>query len=58
MRRTVFALILVMAVYSCAPSGTSSNSAPTIADAKKFMDGVNETTFKLANESSQAGWVS
>src|SRR5207249_527543 len=30
----------------------------TVADAKKFMDDVNETIFKLALDASQAGWVS
>ena len=57
MRQFVLALLLFSVVCGCA-SRTSSNSAPTAADAKKFIDEVNETALKLANESSQAGWVS
>jgi peptidyl-dipeptidase A len=57
MRHITFALFLFIVVSGCA-RGTSSNSAPTAADAKKFIDEVNQTALKLANESSQAGWVS
>src|SRR5215470_8522592 len=57
MRSTSLALIAFIFLAGCA-SGTSGNSAPTAADAKKFMDDVNETTFKLALDSAQAGWIS
>jgi peptidyl-dipeptidase A len=57
MRRITFALALLVLVSGCA-SNSSSNSTPTAEDAKKFIDDVNETTFKLALEASQAGWVS
>src|SRR5262245_46210439 len=57
MRQIIFVLLLFVVVSGCA-SGTSSNSAPTAADAKKFIDEVNQTALKLSNESSQAGWVS
>jgi peptidyl-dipeptidase A len=57
MRSTSLALIALIFVAGCA-SGTSGNSAPTAADAKKFMEDVNETTFKLALDSGQAGWIS
>ena len=58
MRTIIFVLAIVIVVSGCSPTRTSSNTAPTAADAKKFIDEVNETAFKLANESSQAGWVS
>jgi peptidyl-dipeptidase A len=57
MRLINFVLVLAILVSGCT-SGSSSNSTPTAEDAKKFMDDVNETLFKLALEASQAGWVS
>ena len=57
MRPITFALALFIFVSGCA-SNSSSNSTPTAEDAKKFIDDVNETTFKLALEAGQAGWVS
>ncbi len=57
MRSIMPALILSVVLYGCA-SGTSSNSAPTAADAKKFIDEVNGTLLKLTTEGNQAGWVS
>jgi peptidyl-dipeptidase A len=56
MRSLNFVLAVFIFVSGCATSSTNSN--PTGADAKKFMDEVNETSFKLALEASQAGWVS
>jgi peptidyl-dipeptidase A len=53
--RTI-ALALFVFVSGCA-SGSSSNSTPTAADAKKLMDDINDTIFKLALEAGQAGWV-
>ena len=58
MRSISFSLALFILVSGCATSGTSSNTTASAADAKKFMDDVNETTFKLSNGASQAGWVS
>jgi peptidyl-dipeptidase A len=58
MRYLCFAFALSLVLFGCAPSGSSSNSTPTAADAKKFMDDVNDTMFKLALESGQAAWVS
>jgi peptidyl-dipeptidase A len=49
-----FALILVC---GCTRTATT-DTAPTAADAKKFLDEVNETGLKLATESNQASWVS
>ena len=57
MRSIGFALALFFVVSGCATSGRS-DSAPSAADAKKFMDDVNETILKLGVEGSQAGWVS
>src|SRR5690349_12053300 len=58
MRLIGLTLALSLFLSGCARGGSSTNSTPTAADAKKFMDDVNETTFKLALEASQAGWVS
>jgi len=57
MRLINFVLVLAILVSGCT-SGSSGNSTPTAEDAKKFMDDVNDTLFKLALEASQAGWVS
>src|SRR5262249_30337138 len=56
MKPTTFVLVSCLFVSGCASS--LSNSTPTTADAKKFMDDVNQTSFKLALESAQADWVS
>jgi len=56
-------LILALCVLLCLAGGctggssSSGNSTPTAEDAKKFMDDVNDTMFKLALEASQAGWI-
>jgi len=57
MRLINFVLVLAILVSGCT-SGSSGNSTPTAEDAKKFMDDVNDTLFKLGLEASQAGWVS
>jgi len=57
MRSTTLALAFFVFVSGCA-RGSSGNSTPTAEDAKKFMGDVNETTFKLALDAGQAGWVS
>jgi peptidyl-dipeptidase A len=51
-----FVLGLLVFVSGCT-SGSSTNSTPTAEDAKKFMDDVNETIFKLSLEAGQAGWI-
>src|SRR5215510_4142452 len=58
MRTICFVLAILMIAAGCTSNGVSGNSAPTAADAKKFIDDVNETGLKLGNEASQAGWVS
>jgi peptidyl-dipeptidase A len=58
MRTTTLALALLIFVSGCTSTGSSSNTSATADDAKRFMDDVNETTFKLAQEAQQASWVS
>jgi peptidyl-dipeptidase A len=58
MRSIALALSATLIVFGCAPGGTSGNNSPTAADAKKFIDEVNETLLKLNVEGSEAGWVS
>ena len=55
---TAFALSLSLLAFGCATPSASTNPTPTAADAKKFIDEVNDTAFKLTLESSQAGWIS
>ena len=55
---TACALLLCLLAFGCATPSASTNPTPTAADAKKFIDDVNETAFKLTLESSQAGWIS
>ena len=56
MRTFTIALVILVFLSGCTTS--RSNSTPTAEDAKKFMDDVNETVFKLALDSSQASWIS
>src|SRR5207249_4311444 len=59
MRLPGFVLLLVVAASGCAPLNTSEGAAaPTGADAKKFVDEVNDTLLRLSTASSQAAWVS
>ena len=59
MRSIVLALAALLILLGCSHSGTgSTDNTPTAADAKKFIDVVNETLLKLNVEGSQAGWVS
>jgi peptidyl-dipeptidase A len=58
--RAFVARLLLAAVsltgFSCAPSAAPS-TAGTAADAKAFLDRVNDTMLKLGIAGSQAGWV-
>ena len=58
MRSIALILAAFLIVFGCASVGDKSNSAPTAADAKKFIDEVNDTLLKLNVEVSQANWVS
>jgi peptidyl-dipeptidase A len=55
---TAIALGLCLLAFGCATPSASTNPTPTAADAKKFIDEVNDTAFKLTLESGQAGWIS
>src|SRR5438105_11016518 len=52
MRPTIVAA-LCLSVAGCAKSA----AGPTAADAKTFLDIVNQTTLKLGIEQGRAGWV-
>jgi peptidyl-dipeptidase A len=60
MRALMLATVLVAAV-GCSPSGSAGGTAagapPSAADAKGFLDRVNEAMLKLGVAQSQAGWV-
>src|SRR5207253_642180 len=58
MRSIVLGFALFIVVSGCTPGRTSGDSAPSAADAKKFIEDVNETLLKMSTEASQAGWVS
>src|SRR5262252_143156 len=51
--KQTFIAALCVAAASCAPRA----SGPTAPDAKTFLDTVSETTLKLGNDASRAGWV-
>src|SRR5438552_15974298 len=48
-----FAIIVAVVAAACAKGATG----PTPADAKAFLDRVNQTTLKLGIEQGRAGWV-
>src|SRR4051794_24141901 len=49
------AVAITLGTLACARNQTASE--PTAADAKAFLDNVNQTMLKLGVEASQAGWV-
>jgi peptidyl-dipeptidase A len=49
------AAVIALAALSCARSQT--NAQPTPADAKAFLDNVNQTMLRLGVEANQGGWV-
>jgi peptidyl-dipeptidase A len=53
MKRSFLALSLLLAV-AC---GSNGGSTPTAAEAQTFIDNVNATLLKLANEAGQSSWV-
>jgi len=56
--RRCFTAALVAAIATAgAACANQTASAPTAADAKQFLDTVNDTMKKLDVESNQAGWV-
>ena len=52
---TSVAVLFALGMLSCARGQTSTQ--PTAADAKAFLDNVNQTMLKLGVEQNQAGWV-
>src|SRR5689334_17262400 len=57
-RFTSAALALAAIVLSgCVKRDAATAAAPTAADAKQFLDGVNESMKRLEVEQNQAGWV-
>jgi peptidyl-dipeptidase A len=55
--KTVAVALAFAATLGCAQGPSSSSSAATPADAKAFLDHVNETMRKLGVQQGQAGWV-
>src|SRR5215831_11219553 len=57
-RFTTAALTMAaIATAACAKQAPATAAAPTAADAKKFLDGVNDDMLRLQIEGNQAGWV-
>jgi peptidyl-dipeptidase A len=56
-RNACIVLVSAAIAIGMSCSSTSSSSAPTAAEAKAFLDTVNETLTKVGIEASQAGWV-
>src|SRR6266496_1827866 len=54
MKRALVLAAACVAIMRCAGSGSAP---PTPADAKAFLDGVNDTMKRLGIEQSRAGWV-
>jgi peptidyl-dipeptidase A len=55
--RTLAAFLTGSALILCLACGGAAPSTATPADAKKFLDDVNDTMLRLGVEQSQAGWV-
>ena len=51
------ALLLAAACAGILGCAGSSGAPPTAADAKTFLDTVNDTMKRLGVEQSRAGWV-
>src|SRR3954469_7685242 len=55
--KTICLLLAAGIVAGSAACATKEAAAPTSADAKQFLDTVNDTMKKLGVEANQAGWV-
>src|SRR3954471_14393226 len=55
--KKVLAAAAVVGILGTLACTSNRASAPTPADAKAFLDTVNQTMLKLGVEASQAGWV-
>src|SRR5215467_5108810 len=49
--------IAALSAAACVKQGPAAAAAPTAADAKKFLDTVNDDMLRLQVEGNQAGWV-
>jgi peptidyl-dipeptidase A len=49
--------IAAIAAAACVQRGPATAAAPTAADAKQFLDTVNDSMKRLEVEANQAGWV-
>src|SRR5215470_11792024 len=58
MRSIALGFALFLVVSGCARSNATDTPAPTVTEAKKFLDEANDATLKLGTESNQASWVS
>src|SRR3989454_7196221 len=54
--RVICSVVISAAILS-GMSCAAPASAPTAADAKKFLDNVNDTMKRLEIEQNQAGWI-
>ena len=57
MRHRVPVVIVSVSVVFAAACSRAATSAPTSADAAKFLDEVDRTFTRLSIESNRAGWV-
>jgi peptidyl-dipeptidase A len=55
--RTLLACLTASAVVLAVGCGGAAPPTPTAADARKFLDDVNDTMHRLGVEQSQSGWV-
>jgi peptidyl-dipeptidase A len=55
--RVLAAVIVSLSIVPLAECGRASSAAPTAADAKEFLDGVDATFTRLALDANRAGWV-
>jgi peptidyl-dipeptidase A len=49
--------IAALSAAACVKQGPAAAATPTAADAKKFLDTVNDDMLRLQVEGNQAGWV-
>ena len=57
MRYTISAAFVLTSIVLCAGCTGASTTAPTAADAKKFLDEVDRTLTRLSLDANRAGWT-
>ena len=55
--KRLLAILVAAAAAACGLREPQAAAGPTAADAKSFLDTVNQTTMKLGIEEGRAGWV-